>query len=75
MSGLFGEHHPVLGQGALPPLAGGGVGRGAQVDQGGGQGAAGGALAERTGTFIDADLAVTRLGPPLVDRFLRGDGA
>ncbi|MFF7856731.1 haloacid dehalogenase-like hydrolase [Streptomyces sp. NPDC007904] len=25
------------------------------------------ALAERTGTFIDADLAVTRLGPPLVD--------
>ncbi|MER5990647.1 HAD family hydrolase [Streptomyces viridosporus] len=25
------------------------------------------ALAERTGTHIDADLAVTRLGPPLVD--------
>ncbi|GHE00200.1 hydrolase [Streptomyces alanosinicus] len=25
------------------------------------------ALAERTGTFIDADLAVTRLGPPLLD--------
>ncbi|MFE9773952.1 HAD family hydrolase [Streptomyces sp. NPDC005931] len=25
------------------------------------------ALAERTGTFVDADLAVTRLGPPLVD--------
>ncbi|MFF5440873.1 HAD family hydrolase [Streptomyces achromogenes] len=25
------------------------------------------ALAERTGTFIDADLAVTRLGPPLVE--------
>ncbi len=25
------------------------------------------ALAERTGTFIDADLAVTRLGPPLAD--------
>ncbi|MET9731319.1 haloacid dehalogenase-like hydrolase [Streptomyces sp. NPDC006458] len=25
------------------------------------------ALAERTGTYIDADLAVTRLGPPLVD--------
>ncbi|MYW14045.1 HAD hydrolase-like protein [Streptomyces sp. SID2955] len=25
------------------------------------------ALSERTGTFIDADLAVTRLGPPLVD--------
>ncbi|KAF3466069.1 haloacid dehalogenase-like hydrolase [Streptomyces sp. Tu 3180] len=25
------------------------------------------ALAARTGTYIDADLAVTRLGPPLVD--------
>ncbi|AOR33642.1 haloacid dehalogenase [Streptomyces fodineus] len=25
------------------------------------------ALSERTGTFIDADLAVTRLGPPLVE--------
>ncbi|MEV8597983.1 haloacid dehalogenase-like hydrolase [Streptomyces sp. NPDC052012] len=25
------------------------------------------ALAERTGTYIDADLAVTRLGPPLVE--------
>ncbi|MFF9487055.1 HAD family hydrolase [Streptomyces sp. NPDC014676] len=25
------------------------------------------ALAERTGTYIDADLAVTRLGPPLAD--------
>ncbi|MGW1049303.1 HAD family hydrolase [Streptomyces sp. NPDC002521] len=25
------------------------------------------ALAERTGTYIDADLAVTRLGPPLLD--------
>jgi phosphoglycolate phosphatase len=25
------------------------------------------ALSERTGTYIDADLAVTRLGPPLVD--------
>ncbi|GGN14041.1 hydrolase [Streptomyces fuscichromogenes] len=25
------------------------------------------ALAERTGTYIDADLAITRLGPPLVE--------
>ncbi|MET9495557.1 haloacid dehalogenase-like hydrolase [Streptomyces sp. NPDC006552] len=25
------------------------------------------ALSERTGTYVDADLAVTRLGPPLVD--------
>ncbi|WP_425588154.1 HAD family hydrolase [Streptomyces prasinosporus] len=25
------------------------------------------ALAERTGTYVDADLAVTRLGPPLVE--------
>nr|WP_198948508.1 haloacid dehalogenase-like hydrolase [Streptomyces sp. TSRI0107] len=25
------------------------------------------ALAERTGTFVDADLAVTRLGPPLTE--------
>jgi phosphoglycolate phosphatase len=25
------------------------------------------ALAERTGTFVDADLAVTRLGPPLAE--------
>lgn len=28
------------------------------------------ALAERTGTFIDADLAVTRLGPPLADELV-----
>ena len=28
------------------------------------------ALSERTGTYIDADLAVTRLGPPLVDELL-----
>ncbi|MFI0165015.1 HAD family hydrolase [Streptomyces sp. NPDC017095] len=28
------------------------------------------ALAERTGTFIDADLAVTRLGPPLVEELI-----
>ncbi|MEV5874178.1 HAD family hydrolase [Streptomyces sp. NPDC052101] len=28
------------------------------------------ALAERTGTYIDADLAVTRLGPPLVDELV-----
>ncbi|MEU2225471.1 HAD family hydrolase [Streptomyces sp. NPDC018347] len=28
------------------------------------------ALAERTGAFIDADLAVTRLGPPLVDELV-----
>ncbi|MFF8032588.1 MULTISPECIES: HAD family hydrolase [unclassified Streptomyces] len=28
------------------------------------------ALSERTGTHIDADLAVTRLGPPLVDELL-----
>ncbi|WP_193513517.1 HAD family hydrolase [Streptomyces griseoloalbus] len=28
------------------------------------------ALAERTGTYIDADLAVTRLGPPLVDELI-----
>ena len=25
------------------------------------------ALSERTGTYIDADLAVTRLGPPLAE--------
>jgi phosphoglycolate phosphatase len=29
------------------------------------------ALAERTGTYIDADLAVTRLGPPLVEELVR----
>ncbi|MER6025160.1 HAD family hydrolase [Streptomyces sp. NPDC001851] len=28
------------------------------------------ALAERTGTYIDADLAVTRLGPPLVEELV-----
>lgn len=28
------------------------------------------ALAERTGAFIDADLAVTRLGPPLADELV-----
>ncbi|MEW2305779.1 HAD family hydrolase [Streptomyces sp. NPDC006655] len=28
------------------------------------------ALAERTGTFIDADLAVTRLGPPLAEELV-----
>ncbi|GGW44890.1 hydrolase [Streptomyces griseoloalbus] len=28
------------------------------------------ALAERTETYIDADLAVTRLGPPLVDELI-----
>jgi phosphoglycolate phosphatase len=28
------------------------------------------ALAERTGAFIDADLAVTRLGPPLVEELI-----
>ncbi|MFJ9927161.1 MULTISPECIES: HAD family hydrolase [Streptomyces] len=28
------------------------------------------ALAERTGTYIDADLAVTRLGPPLTDELV-----
>jgi phosphoglycolate phosphatase len=28
------------------------------------------ALAERTGTYIDADLAVTRLGPPLADELI-----
>lgn len=28
------------------------------------------ALADRTGTYIDADLAVTRLGPPLVDELV-----
>ncbi|MGW1953832.1 HAD family hydrolase [Streptomyces sp. NPDC001920] len=28
------------------------------------------ALAERTGTYIDADLAVTRLGPPLAEELL-----
>jgi phosphoglycolate phosphatase len=28
------------------------------------------ALAERTGTFIDADLAVTRLGPPLAEELI-----
>ncbi|MEZ3177199.1 HAD family hydrolase [Streptomyces pimonensis] len=28
------------------------------------------ALAERTGTYIDADLAVGRLGPPLVDELV-----
>ncbi|MET7450732.1 haloacid dehalogenase-like hydrolase [Streptomyces sp. NPDC005574] len=28
------------------------------------------ALAERTGTYIDADLAVTRLGPPLADELV-----
>ncbi|CAK7282904.1 hypothetical protein SGPA1_20879 [Streptomyces misionensis JCM 4497] len=41
VSGLFGEHDPVLGQGALPPLAGRGVRGGAQIDEGGGEGAAG----------------------------------
>lgn len=28
------------------------------------------ALSERTGTYIDADLAVTRLGPPLADELV-----
>ena len=28
------------------------------------------ALAERTGTYIDADLAITRLGPPLADELV-----
>ncbi|MFI1423070.1 HAD family hydrolase [Streptomyces sp. NPDC020731] len=28
------------------------------------------ALAERTGTYIDADLAVSRLGPPLADELI-----
>ncbi|MEU0008384.1 HAD family hydrolase [Streptomyces sp. NPDC006314] len=28
------------------------------------------ALSERTGTYIDADLAVTRLGPPLVEELV-----
>ncbi|WP_121546460.1 HAD family hydrolase [Streptomyces fungicidicus] len=28
------------------------------------------ALAERTGTYIDAELAVSRLGPPLVDELI-----
>ncbi|KUL27197.1 HAD family hydrolase [Streptomyces regalis] len=28
------------------------------------------ALAERTGTYIDADLAITRLGPPLADELI-----
>ncbi|MFC5851915.1 HAD family hydrolase [Streptomyces chlorus] len=28
------------------------------------------ALSERTGTYIDADLAVTRLGPPLADELI-----
>ncbi|MEU7662555.1 HAD family hydrolase [Streptomyces lincolnensis] len=28
------------------------------------------ALAERTGTYIDADLTVTRLGPPLVEELI-----
>ncbi|MGQ5225622.1 HAD family hydrolase [Streptomyces sp. yara] len=28
------------------------------------------ALAERTGTYVDADLAVSRLGPPLVDELV-----
>jgi phosphoglycolate phosphatase len=28
------------------------------------------ALAERTGTFIDADLAITRLGPPLAEELI-----
>ncbi|MCX5049054.1 MULTISPECIES: HAD family hydrolase [unclassified Streptomyces] len=28
------------------------------------------ALAERTGTYIDADLAVTRLGPPLAEELI-----
>ena len=28
------------------------------------------ALAERTGTYIDADLAITRLGPPLGDELI-----
>ncbi len=42
MSGPFGEHDPLLGAGALPPLAGRRVGRGAQVGEGGGEAAAGG---------------------------------
>src|SRR5690606_28247070 len=41
VSGLFGEHHPVQGQGPLPPFSRGGVGRAAQLDEGGGEGAAG----------------------------------
>ena len=41
VSGLFGEHDPVLGQGALPPFAGRRVGGGAQVHQSGGEPAAG----------------------------------
>lgn len=40
MSGLFGAQHPFLGQGALPPLAGRGVGRGAQFHEGPGESAA-----------------------------------
>ena len=28
------------------------------------------ALSERTGTYIDADLAVTRLGPPLAEELI-----
>ncbi|MGW2568633.1 HAD family hydrolase [Streptomyces sp. NPDC001537] len=28
------------------------------------------ALSERTGTYIDADLAITRLGPPLADELI-----
>ena len=28
------------------------------------------ALAERTGTYVDADLAVSRLGPPLVEELV-----
>ncbi len=88
MSGLLGPHHPLLRQGALPAqFAGGGVGGGAQLDDGTGQRAAGGlqgagigmlGIEQAHGTFagpldgVEGSLD-TVAGPPVGDRDRRGE--
>lgn len=52
MSGPFGEHDPLPGAGALPPLAGRRVGRGAQVGEGGGEATAGGSHGSGYGMYV-----------------------
>lgn len=63
MSALFGRDDPLLGQCPLPPLAGRGVGRGAQVDQRGGEATAGGLQGAGGGTRLRQEAGGPLAGP------------
>jgi hypothetical protein len=66
VSGPFGEHDPLLGAGALPPLAGRRVGGGAQVGEGGGEAAAGGVHGFGYGMYVRQNAS--GLGAGVFDR-------